>query len=198
MDVPLPANLPKTFTAMDLRHHTNNWILQDNDLHDYYGRLLLCTAHGLISGNTIQHSWFHLGASNASFDSAGFSSFVTVYNNFFVDTNADTGIWGAASTYPIFQRITFYQNSFIGGRLHLGNSDNPWIVGNYFEERTETPPKENASALSLNVSKNPFVLNNLELVSQPTDFSLTTQTTDGLTSSANTTLLSPVQSNALY
>lgn len=191
MAEPLPDNLPKSFIALDLRHHTNNWILRDNHLHDYYGRLLLCTAHGLITGNVIEGSYLHLGASNASFDNAGISSAVTVYNNLLDQTYADTGIWGWDSTYPVFQNIVFYQNSFMGKNLTIRNAGAPWIVGNYFEPGPESDAPRNAAspAVSIDQTQTPFVLNNVELTGQPGDFQLDLKATDGLTARGNSTVV---------
>ncbi len=138
----------------------------------------------MITGNVIQRSWLHLGASNASFDNAGISSYVTVYNNTLVDTSADTGIWGWGSTYPVFQGITFFQNSFIGQGLRLGNAGGPWVVENYFEMRTPQDAKTNPVAVKLEETQNPSILGNVELTGQPGDFSLVAKSTQGLVTAA--------------
>ena len=200
MDRPLPADLPKTFVATNRRHHTDNWIVRDCWMHDYYGRLLLCTPHGMVAGNIIEHSWLHLGASVASFDSSGISSYVTVYNNMLVDTAADTGIWGWGSKYPVFQGITFYENSFIGQGLKIGNAGSPWAVNNYFEAREPKKPdgKIGTASVKLEEAISPTVIHNAQLAGQPGEFGLEAKSTDGMIVDANTTLVSPAKSTATY
>ncbi len=106
VSTPLPASLPKTFLAQDHRQHSFNWVLKDSYFHDYYGRFLVYTPWARITGNRITKSYLHLGTGAASFDGGGISSHVLVDNNILIDTNADTGLWGISSSYPVFQDIT--------------------------------------------------------------------------------------------
>jgi len=142
LDQPLPADLPAKFLAMNLAQHTYNWIIRNCYFHDYYGRLMLYTPHGIAEGNTIMGSYFHLGASCANFDSSGISSNVVVRNNLFIDTFADTGIWGSESQLPVFKNIVLANNSFIGRELRLNNTGDAWVVNNYFEIHPGTKEKD--------------------------------------------------------
>ena len=201
LDQPLPAGLPKTFIGLNRHQSTHNWVLEDNDLHDYYGRLLLYEPDGLIRGNRIDHSWLHLGASDVNFDSSGISSQVTVYDNYLVDTDADTGIWGPSSGYTPFQNIAYVFNSFLGTGLRLSNASGPWVVGNYFEPRApkdDEKPGTSRLTLKLDRSQSPFISGNFQLSTQPGDFGLLNKKSDNVTEQNNTVLVSPIQSRGTY
>ena len=71
LDKPLPAEVKAGSVLMNRSRNTNNWILRDNDLHDYYGRVMLYTDHGTATGNRVHQSLFHLGNSTAYFETAG-------------------------------------------------------------------------------------------------------------------------------
>jgi hypothetical protein len=137
VDRPLPADLPEKFLAQNTREHTDNWIIRNNDLHDYYGRLMLYTPHGIVEGNSVENSYVHIGASCAGFDNAGIASDIVVRDNLFLDTTADTSIWGADSRQPVFKNVVFVNNSFIRQPLRLNNTGEALIVENYFESMPE-------------------------------------------------------------
>jgi Concanavalin A-like lectin/glucanases superfamily len=198
LDQPLPATLPKTFIGVDHHQATHNWILSHNDLHDYYGRLLLYTSNGLIRENRIDHSWLHLGAADVSFESDGISSFVTVYDNYLVDANADTGIWGPSSKYPVFQNIAYVFNSFLGQGLRLENAASPWVVGNYFEPRAPKAEGKEGVTLKLVNTAAPFISGNFQLATQPGEFALLLKGTDNAVQQNNAVLVSPVESHGAY
>lgn len=190
LDRNLPANPPASFIAQDAKHPTANWIIKDSYLHDYYGRLLLCAPHGLITGNEIHDSYVHLGANDAPFDSAGIASQVCAVNNLFVNTDVDTGIWGASSTYPVFRDVAIVNNSFIGRGLSLGNAGAPLVCGNYFENHPENARKATTKwiAVSLAHCTNPLVMGNEELSSGAQKFDLKSTQTEGMTDENNSVL----------
>ena len=192
LDRKLPADLPASFIARNAREHTDNWIIKDSYLHDYYGRLLICAPRGLITGNEIHNSYVHIGAHNATFDSSGIASQITVNNNLFVQTIADTGIWGADSTYPVFGNITFACNSFVGPGLVLRNAGAPMVYGNYFENRPEDSRKpetqlDRRNHYALHPAVRPGQCGTLR---RAQNFDLTSRQTDGLTE-GNNSLLNP-------
>ena len=190
MDRNLPANLPATFIAQDAKRPSDNWIIKDSYLHDYYGRLLLCAPRGLITGNEIHDSYVHLGANDATFDSAGIASHVCVENNLFVNTDVDTGIWGAASTYPVFREVAFAGNSFIGPGIILGNAGAPLVCGNYFENRPEASRKPDTkwTAVAMTHCASPLVVENAELSNGAQKFDLKSVQTEGMTEENNSVL----------
>ena len=184
VDTPLPANLPASFLAQNHRERSFNWILRDNYCHDYYGRFLVYTPWARITGNTITKSYLHVGTGAASFDGGGISSHVLVDDNILVETNADTGLWGINSSYPVFQDIAFANNSFIRCDLNLNNTGNALVAGNYFEGVTSKSPGP-ANAVSLHHSFDPQVLGNLQAGIGILSFGLASTTTDGLQSADN-------------
>jgi len=197
-DQALPADLPKTFLGLNHALHTQNWILADNDLHDNYGHVLLFTPNGMIRGNRIANSWLHLGASATSYENAGISSSVTVYDNFLVNTSADTGLWGPDSKYPVFQDMAFVSNSLIGEGLKVTNAGNPWIIGNYFEPGDVRNGKLSGALLNLWRTQSPVVTGNSRLATQPGEFGIDAAESDNILQQDNTVLVSPASSTGSH
>jgi hypothetical protein len=189
VDPPLPADLPMTFLAQNHRERSFNWVLKDSYFHDYYGRFLVYTPWARITGNLITKSYLHIGTGAASFDGGGISSHVLVDNNILIETAADTGLWGVSSTYPVFQDITFADNSSIRCALSLNNTGNALVAGNYYE--SVTGQDSGTSAISIHVSTNPQVIGNVQAGMGLTAFALKTQKTDGLQATDNRVMTFP-------
>lgn len=181
LDRNLPANLPGSFLAMKTGNHTYDWIIRDSYLHDYYGRLLLCAPHGLITGNEFNDTYLHLGANNAIFDSSGIASQITLVNNLFVNADVDSCIWGAASSYPVFQGMAWSRNSFEGGSIRISNAGAPLVWENYFEKpAAPRKPSETWSAVTLSRCSQPSMVDNVELGNGARAFSLASKDTGDL------------------
>ena len=101
-------------------HPNDNWIIKDSYLHDYYGRLLLCAPHGLITGNEIHDSYAHLGANDATFDSAGHSFPGLRVNNLFVNTECGHRHLGVGFDLFRLSRCRFCRQQFYRPRPNPG------------------------------------------------------------------------------
>jgi hypothetical protein len=189
VDKPLPAGLPPIFLAQNHRERSFNWVLRDSYFHDYYGRFLVYTPWARITNNLITRSYLHIGTGAASFDGGGISSHVLVDNNILVDTNADTGLWGIDSSYPVFQYISFVGNAFIGRGLSLNNSGDALVVKNYFENVVSN--NNGTTALSVHHSLDLQITGNIQVGIGLTTFGLTTVSTTGLVDGGNTVLAFP-------
>lgn len=196
MDQPVPSGLGSTFLATNRRYHTEDYIVQRNNFHDYNGRLLLTTPHAVVSDNLFSHTYVHFGASNADFDNAGITSFVSFYNNLLIDANVDVAIWGSSSTYKVFDSMNFYQNSFVGKNLVVNNTRNANILGNYFELRT--PTVASTSAIKLTSGQNIVVQGNVEMVPKAAVFDLSTNAPSEVQSTGNVTRVTPALSTSQY
>ena len=97
LDKPLPAEVKAGSVLMNRSRNTNNWILRDNDLHDYYGRVMLYTDHGTATGNRVHQSLFHLGNSTAYFETAGACRNVITHQNLCSRQPTPTPATGAAT-----------------------------------------------------------------------------------------------------
>lgn len=133
LDRPLPAEVMVGSLLMDRSHHTTNWVLRDNYLHDYYGRVMLYSDHGTVTGNRVHGSFYHLGNSVAYFEKAGACAHVITHGNLFEATNADSSKWGGDQTLPAFHRVTYSANSFDGKGLALNNAADSLVARNLFE-----------------------------------------------------------------
>ena len=189
LDTPLPADLPPTFLAQNHRERSFNWVLKDSYFHDYYGRFLVYTPWARITGNLITKSYLHVGTGAASFDGGGVSSHVLVDNNILIETAADTGLWGVDSTYPVFQDITFADNSSLRCALSLNNTGNALVADNYYEN--VTGKDSGTSAISIHVSTAPQVVGNVQAGLGLTTFALKTVKTDGLQETDNRVVIFP-------
>jgi hypothetical protein len=187
VDKPLPSDLPKTFLAQNHRERSFNWVLKDSYFHDYYGRFLVYTPWARITDNRITNSYLHIGTAGASFDDGGISSQVVVDNNILIDTNADTGLWGIDSTYPVFKNIAFVGNSFIHRGLSLNNSGNALVVGNYFENIVA----KDKAAVKIGRSIAPQVIGNIQAGIGVTAFGLISGTTTDLQQEDNRAVAFP-------
>ena len=186
VDKPLPAGLPATFLAQNHRERSFNWVLRNSYFHDYYGRFLVYTPWARITNNLITKSYLHIGTGAASFDGGGISSHVLVDNNILVDTNADTGLWGVDSSYPVFKDITFAMNAFIRRGLSLSNTGDANIIDNYWENMDLT--KGGATALSLHHSSDAQIVDNIQAGTGLASFGLIEVTTSGLLQDDNSIL----------
>lgn len=135
----LPADLPAGSLLMDRSYHTQNWILRGNYLHDYYGRVMLYSDHGTVTGNRVHDSLYHLGNSVTYFEKAGACRNVITHGNLFERTNADAAKWGGDGPLPAFHEITYSANSFIDAGLSLHNVADGLAVRNLFLGGPEVP-----------------------------------------------------------
>jgi len=133
LDRPLPPEVKAGSVLLDRSHRTANWILRDNYLHDYYGRVMLYAPHGTVTGNRVHRSYYHLGTSTAYFETAGPCRNVVTHGNLFEATNADSSHWGGDRTLPTFHQVTFSANSFVGKGLSLNNAADALVARNYFD-----------------------------------------------------------------
>ena len=133
LDRPLPAEVGKGSVLMDRSRHTANWILRDNHLHDYYGRVMLYTDHGTVTGNRVHGSYYHLGNSTADFETAGACRNVVTHRNLFEATVADSSHWGGERLRVSFHQVTFSANSFLGRGLRLNNAADGLVARNWFD-----------------------------------------------------------------
>ena len=132
LDKPLPAEVQPGSLLMNRSHHTQNWILRDNYLHDYYGRVMLYTDHGTVTNNRVHRSYYHLGNSAAYFETAGACRNVITHRNLFEATNADSSNWGGNQSIPSFHEVTYSANSFVDKGLSLNNAANSLVARNAF------------------------------------------------------------------
>jgi len=133
LDRPLPADVQPESFLMDRSHHTRDWILRNNYLHDYYGRVMLYTDYGTVINNRIHNSFYHLGNSAAYFETAGASRNVITHRNLFEATVADSSNWGGNQQLTSFHRLTYSANSFVGQGLKLNNAADSLIARNRFD-----------------------------------------------------------------
>ena len=134
LDRPLPAVVATGSVLMDRSHHTTNWILRGNYLHDYYGRVMLYADHGTVMGNRIHGSFYHIGNSAAYFETAGAARNVIAHRNLFESTAADCSFWGGNRMLPAFHELTWSANSFVGKGLSLNNAADSLVARNIFED----------------------------------------------------------------
>ena len=77
-------------------------------------------------------SYYQLGNSTASFETAGACRNVITHRNLFESTNADCSNWGGNQSLPSFHQITYSANSFLGKGLRLNNDADSLIARNRF------------------------------------------------------------------
>lgn len=135
LDRPLPTEVRSGSLLMDRSHHTMNWVLRDNHLHDFYGRVMLYADHGTVVNNRIHGSYYHLGNSTASFETAGACRNVITHRNYFESTSADSSNWGGNQSLPCFYEITYSANSFSDKGLSLNNAAGSLVARNWFHGR---------------------------------------------------------------
>ncbi len=157
LDKPLPPQAEKNdYYVNDLRRPTTNWIIRNNYLHDYYGRVMLYTPRGTVEGNRFVSTLFRLGTTFANWETAGFLTDVTVRDNLFASTLLEANIWVGASwgkdPWPIFERLLIRGNSLFdltagaGGNsagISLNFSQKGYVFENYLE--TAKPVREKES-----------------------------------------------------
>jgi len=132
LDQALPASFAPGWMLMNRSTHTRDWIIRDNYLHDFYGRVMLYTDYGTVTGNRITRSYYHLGNSTAYFETAGSSRNVITHGNLFESTHADSSQWGGNQDLPAFHQETYSANSFLGAGLDLNNAEGSLVARNGF------------------------------------------------------------------
>lgn len=166
LDRDLPADIPAKAVLVNRDHHTRDWILRNNYLHDYYGRVMIYADHGTVTGNRVHNSYYHLGISDASFERAGITSDVITHRNLFEGTYADTSKWGGDGSVPGFHGITYSANSFLGRDLKLNSADGALVARNWFwrDKAEQSPP------VSLSNSPRTVLAGNVDVVASSTGF----------------------------
>jgi len=183
LDKPLPTDVKDNSLLMNRTHHTKNWILRNNYLHDYYGRVMLYTDYGTVTDNRIHNSYYHLGNSTAYFETAGASRNVITHRNLFDGTYADSSNWGGNQSIVSFHDITYSGNSFMGKGLNLNNAQNSLVVGNWFSGKD--------SAISVKSCVDTKVQGNLDFQSESGGFDLKEKDNKNVTVEGNTYLGQP-------
>ncbi|WP_338285782.1 LamG domain-containing protein [Luteolibacter sp. LG18] len=166
LDRDLPANFPAKAVLVNRSHHTRDWVIRNNYFHDYYGRVMIYTGHGLVTGNRVHDSLYHLGISDAYYERAGIASDIITHRNLFEGTVADTAKWGGDQSLAGFHGITYSANSFLDGKLNINCAADALLTRNWFWRKSG----ESAYPVEVKNSKGTKLFGNFDAVSPATGF----------------------------